>query len=127
VKVSWFDAVAFCKWLTEKEQNENLIDDREFYRLPTDAEWSMAVGLLNENGPTPEARDSKIKNEFPWGKQWPAPGDAGNYASPRRRIATLPVGSFKSNSVGLYDLGGNVWEWCLDTYKGENNATGRDW
>jgi formylglycine-generating enzyme required for sulfatase activity len=45
VKVSWFDAVAFCKWLTEKEQNENLIDDRESYRLPTDAEWSMAVGL----------------------------------------------------------------------------------
>jgi len=127
VKVSWFDAMAFCKWLTEKEQNENLIDDRESYRLPTDAEWSMAVGLLNENGPTPEARDSKIKNEFPWGKQWPPPSDAGNYAGPRRRIATLPVGSFKSNSIGLYDLGGNVWEWCLDTYKGDNNATGRDW
>ena len=127
VKVSWFDAVAFCKWLTEKEQNENLIDDREAYRLPTDAEWSTAVGLANESGPTPEARDSKIKNEFPWGKQWPPASDAGNYAAPRRRIATLPVGSFKSNSIGLYDLGGNVWEWCLDTYKGDNNATGRDW
>jgi formylglycine-generating enzyme required for sulfatase activity len=127
VKVSWFDAVAFCKWLTEKEQNENLIGDREAYRLPTDAEWSVAVGLMNESGPTPEARDSKIKNEFPWGKQWPPPGDAGNYAGPRRRIATIPVGSFKANSIGLYDLGGNVWEWCLDTYKGDNNATGRDW
>jgi formylglycine-generating enzyme required for sulfatase activity len=67
VKVSWFDAVAFCKWLTEKEQDENLIDDREAYRLPTDAEWSMAVGLVNESGSTPEARDGKIKNEFPWG------------------------------------------------------------
>jgi hypothetical protein len=127
VKVSWFDAVAFCKWLTEKEQNENLIGDREAYRLPTDAEWSVAVGLMNESGPTPEARDSKIKNEFPWGKQWPPPGDAGNYAGPRHRIATIPVGSFKANSIGLYDLGGNVWEWCLDTYKGDNNATGRDW
>jgi formylglycine-generating enzyme required for sulfatase activity len=37
VKVSWFDAMAFCKWLTEKQQNRNLIDDREAYRLPTDA------------------------------------------------------------------------------------------
>ena len=127
VKVSWFDAVAFCKWLTEKEQNENLIDDREAYRLPTDSEWSMAVGLMNESGPTPEARDSKIKNEFPWGKQWPPPSDAGNYAGARRRIATLPVGSFKPNSTGLFDLGGNVWEWCLDTYKGDNSGTGRDW
>jgi hypothetical protein len=129
VKVSWFDAMAFCKWLTEKEQNENLIDDRETYRLPTDAEWSMAVGLMNENGPTPEARDGKIKNEYPWGKQWPPPIDAGNYAgtSGRRRTATLPVGTFKSNSIGLYDLGGNVWEWCLDTYKGDSNASGRDW
>ncbi len=129
VKVSWFDAVAFCKWLTEKEHDENLIDDREAYRLPTDAEWSMAVGLVNESGPTPEARDGKIKNEFPWGKQWPPPNDAGNYAgiSGKRRIATLPAGSLKSNSIGLYDVGGNVWEWCLDTYKGDNSATGRDW
>ena len=129
VKVSWFDAVAFCKWLTEKEQNENLIDDREAYRLPTDAEWSMAAGLVNESGPTPEARDGKIKNEFPWGKQWPPPSDAGNYSatSGKRRVATLPAGSFKSNLIGLYDIGGNVWEWCLDTYKGDNSATGRDW
>ena len=129
VKVSWFDAVAFCKWLTEKERDENLIDDREAYRLPTDAEWSIAAGLMNENGSTPEARDGKIRNEFPWGKQWPRPNDAGNYAgtSAKRHIATLPVGSFKPNSIGLYDVGGNVWEWCLDSYKGDKSATGREW
>jgi eukaryotic-like serine/threonine-protein kinase len=129
VKVSWFDAMAFCKWLTEKEHNENLIADRQAYRLPTDQEWSMAVGLLNEGGATPELRDGKIKNEFPWGKQWPPPNGAGNYAAAggRRRTATTPVGSFKPNSIGLYDLGGNVWEWCLDTYKGGTSATGRDW
>jgi serine/threonine protein kinase len=129
VKVSWFDAMAFCKWLTEKEHNENLIEDRQAYRLPTDLEWSMAVGLVSESGATPEARDGKIKNEFPWGKQWPPPNDAGNYAAAtgRRRGATMPVGSFKPNSLGLYDLGGNVWEWCLDTYKGGSSGTSRDW
>jgi formylglycine-generating enzyme required for sulfatase activity len=129
VKVSWFDAMAFCKWLTEKEHNENLIEDRQAYRLPTDLEWSMAVGLVNETGATPEIRDSKIKNEFPWGKQWPPPNGAGNYAAAgaRRRAATMPVGSFQPNSIGLYDLGGNIWEWCLDTYKGGSSATRRDW
>jgi hypothetical protein len=128
VKVNWFDAMAFCKWLTEKEHNENLIEDRQAYRLPTDLEWSMAVGLANETGATPEIRDGKIKNEFPWGKQWPPPNGAGNYAvAGRRRGATMPVGRFKPNSIGLYDLGGNVWEWCLDSYKGGSSATGRDW
>ena len=93
------------------------------------ADWSTAVGLMNESGPTPEVRAGKIKNEIPWGKQWRAPNDAGNYTgtSGKRHSATLPVWRFKFNSIGLYDLGGNVWEWCLDTYKGDNNATGRDW
>jgi eukaryotic-like serine/threonine-protein kinase len=129
VKVNWFDAMAFCKWLTDKEREENLIEDQQAYRLPTDLEWSMAVGLVNESGATPQARDGKIKNEFPWGKQWPPPNDGGNYsaASGQRRGATLPVGSFKPNSLGLYDLGGNVWEWCGDTYKGDSIVTGRDW
>ncbi len=129
VKVSWFDAMAFCKWLTEKEHDENLIEDRQAYRLPTDLEWSMAVGLVNESGATPEMRDGKIKNEFPWGKQWPPPIGAGNYsaATGRRRGATMPVGSFKPNSLGFYDLGGNIWEWCLDAYKGGTNGSSRDW
>jgi hypothetical protein len=129
VKVNWFDAVAFCKWLTDKERGENLIEDKQVYRLPTDLEWSVAVGLVNESGATPEARDGKIKNEFPWGKQWPRPNDGGNYsaASGKRRGATMPVGSFKPNSLGLYDLGGNVWEWCGDTYKGDSALAGRDW
>jgi len=129
VKVNWFEAMAFCKWLTEKEHKENLIAEGQAYRLPTDAEWSMAVGLTNEGGMTPQARDGKIKDEFPWGKQWPPPSGAGNYAtaSGKRRSATMPVGSFKSNSIGLFDLGGNVWEWCLDAYKGGSSETSRDW
>jgi eukaryotic-like serine/threonine-protein kinase len=68
VKVNWFDAMAFCKWLTDKERDENLIEDQQAYRLPTDLEWSVAVGLVDESGATPQARDGKIKNEFPWGE-----------------------------------------------------------
>ena len=119
--------MAFCKWLTEKERDENLLEDRQSYRLPTDREWSRAVGLAEESGATPQARDGKIKNEFPWGKQWPPPSGAGNYGTPQRHGTTTPVASFKANSLGLHDLGGNVWEWCADTYKGGGGAAGRDW
>jgi formylglycine-generating enzyme required for sulfatase activity len=141
VKVNWFDAVAFCKWLTDKEHDENVLEEKQAYRLPTDLEWSAAVGLPNEGGSTPEARDGKIRNEFPWGKQWPPPAGAGNYADRSARRArgaviesyndgfaqTAPAGSFKPNSLGIYDLGGNVWEWCAEGYKGDTRGSGRDW
>ena len=127
MKVNWFDAVAFCKWLTEKERDDNMIEGQS-YRLPTDKEWSQAVGLQNEVGGTPQARDGKIKNEFPWGKQWPPPANAGNYSFPQKRSGTSPVGSFKANSLGIYNLGGNVWEWVADTYKGgASTGAARDW
>jgi len=144
VKVSWFDATAFCEWLTEKERQENILSDRQLYRLPGDAEWSKAVGLPNEGGATPEARDGKIRNEYPWGKQWPPPNGAGNYADRSARASerarggiienysdgfaqTSPVGSFKPNALGIYDLGGNVWEWCAEGYKGKAGPGARDW
>ena len=129
VKVNWSDAMAFSKWLTEKEKNEGLLEEGQFYRLPTDLEWSAAVGLSKESGATPEARDGKVHNMFPWGKQWPPPPETGNYSvGPRQRHeTTTAVGRFKPNEIGIYDLSGNVWEWCLEGYKGTTVGTGRDW
>ncbi len=122
VKVDWEDANAFCQWLTEKERRENLLDENQSYRLPTDQEWSEAAGLPNEEGTTPEERDGKTRDQFPWGKTWPPPRGTGNYgviegSSSDGFAITAPVGSFAANSLGIYDLGGNVWEWCSDLYK----------
>ena len=117
VKVSWEDAKAFCDWLSRKEG--------QTYRLPTDAEWSGAVGLPHEAGNTPQDKEEKLKNVYPWGNQWPPPKGAGNY-SPELQVDdfdyTSPVGSFAANPFGLYDLGGNAWEWCQDWYDGEQKC-----
>ncbi|MEP6956656.1 MAG: bifunctional serine/threonine-protein kinase/formylglycine-generating enzyme family protein, partial [Chthoniobacterales bacterium] len=50
VQVNWFDANAFCKWLTERERSAGLLDETQSYRLPTDQEWSAAAGLPHEEG-----------------------------------------------------------------------------
>ena len=118
VNVSWDDAAAFCQWLTVRERKAGRLADKQRYRLPTDAEWSLAVGLGLERGRTPEDR-LQASVVWPWGYAWPPqPGD-GNYASELEAdkfINTSPVGSFKPNAHGLFDLGGNVWEWCDDWY-----------
>jgi len=132
--VSWDDAKAFCEWLTKKEQAEGRIGRRQSYRLPTDAEWSAAIGLMNENGNTPKEKDSQLKDVYPWGTQWPPPPGAGNYAGEESKpgapsswtviagyndgfARTSPVGSFPANRCGLFDISGNVWQWCEDKYE----------
>ena len=137
VRVNWEDATAFCDWLTAKERAAELIEEGQVYRLPTDLEWSAGDGLPAEGGETPEQRDGKLK-DFPWGKQWPPPAGMGNFAdgSGRRTSGiagyhdgfpqTSPVGSFAANRLGLFDMCGNVWQWCRDSYKG-GAPSARDW
>jgi len=119
VKVSWNDANAFCAWLTKKELTEGKIKAGQKYRLPTDAEWSVAVGLGQEKGDTPREKNQGIKDVYPWGKEWPPPKGVGNYGqnfTENKFDRTAPVGSFSANQFGLHDMGGNVWEWCEDKY-----------
>jgi serine/threonine protein kinase len=113
VNVVWEDAQAFCEWLSAKEGRA--------YRLPMDAEWSTAVGLGKEQGSTPEKkRNLGPEDIYPWGRAWPPPQGAGNYGNidgyHDGYANTSPVGSFPANQSGLYDMGGNVWQWCEDWY-----------
>ena len=137
VNVSWNDARAFCAWLTKTERQAGTISGKEIFRLPTDAEWSWAVGIGGREGEgTPKEKNSKIPDVFPWGIQFPPPPGAGNFADQAALnyftnwphidgyndgfVTTAPVGSFKSNVFGIYDLAGNAMEWCDDFYNGTN-------
>jgi iron(II)-dependent oxidoreductase len=93
VAVSWFDAIAYCDWLTRSLGQK--------FRLPTEAEWERA------------ARGGKDNEPFPWGHR--APEDLPNYAA-RWKNGPEPVGQYAPNPYGLYNLGDNVHEWCADWY-----------
>jgi formylglycine-generating enzyme len=93
VAVSWFDAVAYCEWLS-----------REFgkqYRLPTEAEWERA------------ARGGVEGELYPWGNI--SSEQIPNYAN-RWKSGPEPVGLYSPNAYGLYNVGDNVHEWCADWY-----------
>ena len=113
VNVSPADAEAFCVWLTKAEAERGLIESRQFYRLPTNAEWTLA-------SEAPASAEGRLP--FVWGHDWPPPSGVGNFPttfSYDRFDYTAPVAQFRANSKGLYDVFGNVWEIC-------SQAGGRD-
>ena len=93
----------------------------------------MAVGLTGESGGTAVERSDRIRGQYPWGTAWPPPVGSGNYDAnlgTDRFEATSPVGSFPANRQGIYDLGGNVWEWLdewNDSTKTMRTLRGASW
>lgn len=135
VNMSWEDANAFCAWLTDFERLRNLIPQTARYRLPTDQEWSGLAGLSSETGADPAARHLQNTEHFIAGK-WPPEPMTVNLDAPKIRgyqdgfPYVAPVGSMKADAGGLFDLGGNVSEWCEDPWPelpGEAVIRGASW
>jgi len=112
VCLSWEDAQAFAEWLSSHEGGQ-------IYRLPSEAEWEYAARAGSDTsrfwGDDPNEacnyanvhdQTSRLENKFTWTEHNCDDGYA----------RTAPVGSYQPNAFGLYDMLGNVWEWCQDRY-----------
>lgn len=101
INVSYEDAVAFCRRLTD-------LAPGKVFRLPTEAEWEWAASCGKSN----RFAGSDDADEVAWHQ--------GN-----SKATLQPVGMKKPNQFGLFDMSGNVWEWCLDVYR--NKYADRPW
>jgi formylglycine-generating enzyme required for sulfatase activity len=147
--VGWHDAAAYCNWLSEQD-NLPLFYDMEFgkvvgvnldatgYRLPMEAEWAWAARTPAQAEPDGVSIDAQLR--FPWGPNLPPPDRHGNYADRSasalvgriifgyndNHTGAAPIGTFKPNQRGLYDMGGNVAEWMHDYYEIPGKQAAKD-
>jgi formylglycine-generating enzyme required for sulfatase activity len=107
--VNWHEAVEFCRRLSARPEEEGRV-----YRLPTEAEWEYACRggapeyQVFHHGDSLSSAQANFDGNLPYGR-----ARTGPYAE-----STCKVGLYPANAFGLYDLHGNVWEWCADWYDG---------
>lgn len=101
-KVKFPDAVAYCAALSRREKEAGRLQDPEVYRLPTEAEWEYACRAGTTNLYS-FGDDVALADQFAW-------------ILDNSEGTTHPIGQKKPNAWGLYDMHGNVWEWCNDWY-----------
>lgn len=112
--VSWYEASDFCATLSSlpEEQKKN-----RFYRLPTEVEWEYACrggkAAPFSSGPVFTSQIGNIDGRYPYG--------CGKVGPTLER--TCAVGSYPPNAFGLWDMHGNVWEWCADWYTSDYSAS----
>ena len=100
--LAWLEAVPFCRWLSAKLGYE--------VRLPTEWEWQQA------------ATGGDPANEYPWGPDWDG-RCANTYESELNRTTAVGMYPQGASPVGALDMGGNIWEWCLNEYDRPKNVT----
>lgn len=137
VNLSWASAVQFCNWLSARDglpaaygADGALVQPvNTGYRLPTEAEWEWAARFAGGRS-----------LRYPWGAAMPPPAKSGNYADRGAEavaspvlvdyedgyVTSSPVGSFTSDALGLFDMGGNVSEWTQDRYTGVPSMGGEE-
>jgi len=117
--ISWDDAVKFCAALTRRDRDAGRITKGQFYRLPTEAEWEHACRAGSVTAYSFGSDMAKIDG-FGW------TGAIYGAANTKSENHPQPVGLKKANAWGLYDMHGNVYEWCFDWFGLNSKAAAID-